>query len=93
MGKVIEEARGEVQEGIDMAFYMAGEGRRLFGETTPSELADKFAMSVRSSNRRCWSYNTLEFPDCHCYVEVIPCDCCWKCIYLEAFNRNTNDGI
>jgi alpha-ketoglutaric semialdehyde dehydrogenase len=48
MGKVIEEARGEVQEGIDMAYYMAGEGRRLFGETTPSELADKFAMSVRS---------------------------------------------
>jgi acyl-CoA reductase-like NAD-dependent aldehyde dehydrogenase len=47
MGKVIEEARGEVQEGIDMAFYMAGEGRRLFGETTPSELKDKFAMSVR----------------------------------------------
>lgn len=48
MGKVIEEGRGEVQEGIDMAYYMAGEGRRLFGETTPSELADKFAMSVRS---------------------------------------------
>lgn len=47
MGKVIEEARGELQEGIDMAFYMAGEGRRLFGETTPSELADKFAMSIR----------------------------------------------
>ncbi|MCZ8532212.1 aldehyde dehydrogenase family protein [Psychrobacillus psychrodurans] len=48
MGKVIEEGRGEVQEGIDMALYMAGEGRRLFGETTPSELADKFAMSVRA---------------------------------------------
>lgn len=48
MGKVIEEGRGEVQEGIDMAFYMAGEGRRLFGETTPSELAEKFAMSVRA---------------------------------------------
>lgn len=48
MGKVIEEARGEVQEGIDMAFYMAGEGRRLFGETTPSELTNKFAMSVRA---------------------------------------------
>lgn len=48
MGKVIEEGRGEVQEGIDMAFYMAGEGRRLFGETTPSELADKFAMSIRA---------------------------------------------
>lgn len=48
MGKVIEEARGEVQEGIDMAFYMAGEGRRLAGETVPSELSNKFAMSVRA---------------------------------------------
>lgn len=48
MGKVIEEARGEVQEGIDMAFYMAGEGRRLVGETVPSELQNKFAMSVRA---------------------------------------------
>ncbi|WP_339229185.1 aldehyde dehydrogenase family protein [Oceanobacillus sp. FSL K6-2867] len=47
-GKVIEEARGEVQEGIDMAFYMAGEGRRLFGQTTPAELKDKFAMSQRA---------------------------------------------
>ncbi|MFD2212016.1 aldehyde dehydrogenase family protein [Virgibacillus halophilus] len=47
-GKVIEEGRGEVQEGIDMAFYMAGEGRRMFGQTTPSELKNKFAMSVRA---------------------------------------------
>ena len=47
-GKVLEEARGEVQEGIDMAFYMAGEGRRLFGQTTPAELKDKFAMSYRA---------------------------------------------
>ena len=46
-GKVLEEARGEVQEGIDMAFYMAGEGRRLFGQTTNAELKDKFAMSVK----------------------------------------------
>jgi alpha-ketoglutaric semialdehyde dehydrogenase len=47
MGKVIEEARGDVQEAIDISFYMAGEGRRLFGHTTPSELQDKFNMSVR----------------------------------------------
>ena len=47
MGKVLAEARGDVQEGIDIAFLMAGEGRRLFGETTPSELPDKWAMSVR----------------------------------------------
>ncbi len=47
MGKVRDEAGGDVQEAIDMSFYMAGEGRRLFGHTTPSELPDKFMMSVR----------------------------------------------
>jgi acyl-CoA reductase-like NAD-dependent aldehyde dehydrogenase len=47
MGKVLTEARGDVQEGIDIAFLMAGEGRRMFGDTVPSELPDKWAMSVR----------------------------------------------
>jgi aldehyde dehydrogenase (NAD+) len=47
MGKVKAEAGGDVQEAIDMCFYMGGEGRRLFGHTTPSELRDKFQMSVR----------------------------------------------
>ncbi|MCL6596040.1 MAG: aldehyde dehydrogenase family protein [Firmicutes bacterium] len=47
MGKVLEESRGEVQEGIDMVYYMAGEGRRLLGETMPAELPNKFAMVVR----------------------------------------------
>jgi acyl-CoA reductase-like NAD-dependent aldehyde dehydrogenase len=47
MGKVLAEAGGDVQEAIDMSIYMAGEGRRLFGHTTPSELRDKFQMSVR----------------------------------------------
>ncbi|HYO48928.1 MAG TPA: aldehyde dehydrogenase family protein [Chloroflexia bacterium] len=47
MGKVLNEARGDVQEAIDMTFYMAGEGRRLLGEVTPSELPNKFAMAVR----------------------------------------------
>ena len=47
MGKVRAEAGGDVQEAIDMSQYMAGEGRRLFGQTTPSELPDKFMMSVR----------------------------------------------
>jgi alpha-ketoglutaric semialdehyde dehydrogenase len=47
MGKVKAEAAGDVQEAIDMAYYMGGEGRRLFGQTTPSELRDKFQMSVR----------------------------------------------
>jgi acyl-CoA reductase-like NAD-dependent aldehyde dehydrogenase len=48
MGKVRTEAAGDVQEAIDMTYYMAGEGRRLFGHTTPSEMPDKFQMSVRT---------------------------------------------
>src|SRR6186713_1228597 len=47
MGKVKAEAGGDVQEAIDMSLYMGGEGRRLYGQTTPSELRDKFNMSVR----------------------------------------------
>src|SRR2546423_2142646 len=47
MGKVKAEAAGDVQEAVDMAYYMGGEGRRLFRQTTPSELRDKFQMSVR----------------------------------------------
>src|SRR5690606_2495438 len=47
MGKVFTEAAGDVQEAIDMTYYMAGEGRRMFGQTTPSELRNKFNMSVR----------------------------------------------
>src|SRR5471032_410885 len=47
MGKVKAEAGGDIQEAIDMSYYMGGEGRRLHGQTTPSELRDKFMMSVR----------------------------------------------
>jgi len=47
MGKILAETRGDVQEAIDMTYYMAGEGRRQFGQTTPSELPSKFQMSVR----------------------------------------------
>lgn len=47
MGKVVQETSGDVQEAIDMAYYTAGEGRRLLGETTPSELKNKFCMSIR----------------------------------------------
>jgi acyl-CoA reductase-like NAD-dependent aldehyde dehydrogenase len=47
MGKVLAETRGDVQEGIDTAYYAAGEGRRLFGNTVPSELPNKFNMAIR----------------------------------------------
>lgn len=47
MGKILMETRGDVQEGIDTAYYAASEGRRLFGHTAPSELPDKFNLSMR----------------------------------------------
>ena len=62
MGKVLPEARGDVQEAIDMTYYMAGEGRRLFGQTTPSELPNKFAMSVRQSIGVCGLITPWNFP-------------------------------
>jgi alpha-ketoglutaric semialdehyde dehydrogenase len=47
MGKTLKESRGDIQEGIDFCFYMAGEGRRFFGHTVPAELKNKFSMTVR----------------------------------------------
>jgi aldehyde dehydrogenase (NAD+) len=47
MGKVLKETQGDVQEGIDMAYYMAGEGRRLFGYSVPVELSNKSAIAMR----------------------------------------------
>ena len=62
MGKVLAETRGDVQEAVDMTYYMAGEGRRLFGQTTPSELPNKFAMSVRQSIGVCGMITPWNFP-------------------------------
>src|SRR3989442_13910908 len=62
MAKILAETRGDVQEAIDMTYYMAGEGRRQFGQTTPSELRDKFAMSVRQPIGVCAMITPWNFP-------------------------------
>jgi len=62
MGKVLNETRGDVQEAVDTAYYMAGEGRRLFGPTTPSELPNKFAMAVRQPIGVCGMITPWNFP-------------------------------
>jgi aldehyde dehydrogenase (NAD+) len=62
MGKVLTEARGDVQEAIDMAYYMAGEGRRMWGQTTPSEMRNKFQMSVRKPHGVCGIITPWNFP-------------------------------
>ena len=62
MGKIIKETRGDVQEAIDASYYNAGEGRRLFGPTTPSELPNKFAMAVRQPLGVCGMITPWNFP-------------------------------
>jgi len=62
MGKVMAEARGDVQEAIDMAFYMGGEGRRLLGHTAPVEMPNKFGMAVREPIGVCAIITPWNFP-------------------------------
>ena len=62
MGKVIKETRGDVQEAIDCGYYTAGEGRRLFGPTVPSELPNKFAMAIRQPLGVCAMITPWNFP-------------------------------
>jgi acyl-CoA reductase-like NAD-dependent aldehyde dehydrogenase len=69
MGKVLKEARGDVQEGIDMTYYVAGEGRRMWGQTTPSELPNKLNMTFRQPHGIVAAITPWNFP------VAIPC---WK---------------
>jgi aldehyde dehydrogenase (NAD+) len=62
MGKILKETRGDVQEAVDTAYYMAGEGRRMFGPTTPSELPNKFAMALRQPIGVCGMITPWNFP-------------------------------
>ena len=62
MGKVLAETRGDVQEAIDAAYYNAGEGRRMFGPTVPSEMPNKFAMAVRQPIGVCGMITPWNFP-------------------------------
>ena len=83
MGKVLKETRGDVQEGIDCAFYNAGEGRRLFGATTPSELPDKFAMSVRAPIGVCALITPWNFPLAIPTWKLFPALICGNTVILK----------
>ena len=85
MGKVLEETRGDVQEAIDTAFYMAGEGRRMFGQTTPSELPNKFAMSVRMPVGVCAMIAPWNFPMAIPSWKLFPAIVCGNtCVFKPA---------
>jgi aldehyde dehydrogenase (NAD+) len=86
MGKVLAETRGDVQEAIDTAFYFAGEGRRLFGYTTPSELRNKFAMSVRLPVGVCGMIAPWNFPMAIPSWKLLPALVCGNTCVIKPAN-------
>src|SRR3954452_22978319 len=83
MGKVLSETRGDVQEAIDMTFYMAGEGRRMFAQTVPSELRNKFAMSVRQPVGVCSIITPWNFPMAIPSWKIIPALVCGNTVVFK----------
>ena len=83
MGKVLDETRGDVQEAIDMTFFMAGEGRRQYGQTVPSELRDKFAMSVRQPVGVCAVITPWNFPMAIPSWKIIPALVCGNTVVFK----------
>jgi len=83
MGKILDETRGDVQEAIDMTFYMAGEGRRMFGQTTTSELANKFCMTVRSPIGICSLITPWNFPMAIPSWKVMPALICGNTVVMK----------
>jgi alpha-ketoglutaric semialdehyde dehydrogenase len=83
MGKVLAETRGDVQEAIDMTFYMAGEGRRLYGMTTPSELPNKFNMTVRQPVGVCAFITPWNFPMAIPSWKMMPALICGNTIVIK----------
>ncbi len=83
MGKVLKETRGDVQEAIDTALYYTGEGRRFFGQTTTSELADKFAMTVRMPVGVCGLITPWNFPMAIPSWKVFPALLCGNTVVLK----------
>jgi acyl-CoA reductase-like NAD-dependent aldehyde dehydrogenase len=83
MGKVISEARGDVQEAIDIAEYMAGEGRRLYGHTTPSELRDKFCMTIRQPLGVCGLITPWNFPTAIPAWKLMPALICGNTVVFK----------
>jgi aldehyde dehydrogenase (NAD+) len=83
MGKVLQETRGDVQEAIDMTYFIAGEGRRLYGQTVPSELRDKFAMSIRQPLGVCSLITPWNFPMAIPSWKAIPALVCGNTVVLK----------
>jgi alpha-ketoglutaric semialdehyde dehydrogenase len=83
MGKVLDETRGDVQEAIDMTFFLAGEGRRQYGQTVPSELRDKFAMSIRQPLGVCSIITPWNFPMAIPSWKIIPALVCGNTVVFK----------
>jgi alpha-ketoglutaric semialdehyde dehydrogenase len=93
MGKVLNETRGDVQEAIDMTFYMAGEGRRMFGQTVPSELRNKFAMSMRQPLGVCSIITPWNFPMAIPSWKIIPALVCGNTVVFKPSSNTPLSAV
>ena len=93
MGKVLNETRGDVQEAIDMTFYMAGEGRRMFGHTVPSELRNKWAMSVRQPLGVCSIITPWNFPMAIPSWKIIPALVCGNTVVFKPASQTPLSAV
>lgn len=92
-GKVLKETLGDVQEAIDMATFIAGEGRRLYGETTPSELSDKWCMTARIPIGVCGLITPWNFPMAVPSWKVLPAILCGNTIVFKPAEDTPKSAI
>jgi aldehyde dehydrogenase (NAD+) len=83
MGKVVKEASGDVQEAIDMTYFIAGEGRRLHGYTTKAELPNKYAMCSREPIGVCSLITPWNFPMAIPSWKIMPALICGNTVVIK----------
>jgi len=83
MGKVLKETRGDVQEAVDMTYFIAGEGRRMHGYTTKAELRNKYAMCVREPIGVCALITPWNFPMAIPSWKILPALVCGNAVVIK----------
>lgn len=83
MGKTLKETLGDVQEAVDTAYFFAGEGRRLYGQTTPSELREKVCLTLRRPVGVCGLITPWNFPIAIPSWKIYPALICGNTVVLK----------
>src|SRR4029078_7668864 len=93
MGKILDETRGDVQEAIDMSYLMAGEGRRMYGQTAPPELRDNFALSLPQPIGVCGLITAWNFPIAVPSWKILPALVCGNTIVFKPAEEAPQSAV